>query len=75
MITPNLQQYFEGKRVLATGGAGFIGSHLVEMVVELGARVTVPVRKTTSLAYMRNVAPDVALEEADRFDRVKVERG
>jgi len=33
--------YWSNKRVLVTGGAGFIGSHTVEMLVERGARVTV----------------------------------
>ena len=33
--------HFRGKRILITGGAGFIGSHLVEVLVSLGAHVVV----------------------------------
>jgi UDP-glucose 4-epimerase len=37
----SLAKTFAGRRVLITGGAGFIGSHLARRLVRLGARVTV----------------------------------
>jgi UDP-glucose 4-epimerase len=40
MPKPN-RNYWENRNVLVTGGASFIGSHLVDRLVELGARVTV----------------------------------
>ena len=40
-ITCDLEQFYREKAVLVTGGAGFIGSHLVDRLVALGARITV----------------------------------
>lgn len=37
----NLGQHYKQKNVLVTGGAGFIGSHLAEQLVSLGAHVTI----------------------------------
>ncbi|MGI8899073.1 MAG: GDP-mannose 4,6-dehydratase [Pyrinomonadaceae bacterium] len=45
---------YQGRAVLVTGGAGFIGSHIVEELVRRGADVTVVDNLTTG--YMKNLA-------------------
>src|SRR5256885_16052422 len=51
-----------GKNVLVTGGAGFIGSHLVERLVEQGANVTVLDNFRTGLREnLETVAGDIRL--------------
>ena len=45
--------FFEGKAVLITGGAGFIGSHLTQHLVRLGAQVRV--LDNLSTGYRKNL--------------------
>ncbi len=62
---------FKGKQVLVTGGAGFIGSHLVDRLVAEGADVTV----LDDLSYGRaqNLNPRARFLQGDirDYDRVR----
>jgi dTDP-glucose 4,6-dehydratase len=55
-----------GRRVLVTGAAGFIGSHLTERLVELGARTRVLLRYTSS-ASRGWLAQSAALNQLEIF--------
>ncbi len=46
------QEFFRGLPVLVTGATGFIGSHLVERLVALGARVRCLVRRTSRTSVL-----------------------
>jgi nucleoside-diphosphate-sugar epimerase len=54
-------EYWNGKRVLVTGADGFMGSHLVEALLRLSARVIAFTRGTsthgTSQVRLKNLAP------------------
>ncbi len=64
-ITPRTPLVKAGSRVLVTGGTGFIGSHLVDALIEHGVRPRVLVRPTS----------DVARLARDQADKVELVRG
>jgi len=54
MSLEELMKHYRDVRVLVTGGAGFIGSHLVETLVDLGAKVYIA--DNLSRGSLRNIS-------------------
>jgi UDP-glucose 4-epimerase len=64
---------WEGKHVLVTGGAGFIGSHVADRLVALGARVTVFDDLSTGFLQFVPKHERVRLIQADLRDARRVD--
>lgn len=61
---------FEKKKVLVTGGAGFIGSHLSEKLVSYGAQLTVLDNLSTgTLSNLESILPEITFIEGDIRNR------
>lgn len=61
--------YWKNKKVLVTGGAGFIGSYLTELLVAEGAKVTVADSLIRgNRARIANVIDKIELKAVDLFD-------
>ena len=47
---------YKNKKILVTGGSGFIGSHFVKKLIDLGAKVTVTVKYNSVIDYPRLIS-------------------
>ena len=70
-----LGDVYEGRTVLVTGADGFMGSHLTEALVELGASVVAFVRATSSgaLNNIGHLRSRLVIKFADLTDRTSVD--
>ena len=67
---PGNVEAFRSVTTLVTGGAGYIGSHMVHALADAGERVVVLDNLTTGFDW--SVAPDVPLVVADTGDQARV---
>lgn len=75
-------QYFGGRRVLLTGGSGFLGSHVLGLLDELGAETFVPRSQQFDLTWEADVArlyeeqaPEIVIHLAARVGGIGANRG
>jgi CDP-glucose 4,6-dehydratase len=68
--------FWEGKRVLITGGNGFIGSWLTERVVGMGAKATILIRKESpvGLDSVKDAAKKAKVVRGDLRDAPLMEK-
>lgn len=63
-----LDNFFQDRTVLVTGATGFIGSHLVDILVEMQADVRVLVRESSNLQWLDPVLDQIVLYKGDLLD-------
>jgi len=72
MAEPGSSESFAGRRVLVTGGAGFVGSHVADRLLAEGAQVTI--LDDFSTGWRQFVPARARLVEADLLDPASATR-
>jgi len=66
--------FYQNKKILVTGGSGFIGSHLVEKLIKLKAKVTVISRRNIkTIPFLKLVKSRVKIITADLKNQKQVD--
>ena len=66
MVRNSMENFYQDKKVLVTGGASFIGSHLVDSLLALGAKVKVI--DDLSSGNLKNLNHSIKSIEFKQFD-------
>lgn len=62
-----MKNFWSGKRVLVTGGAGFIGSYVCELLLKYGAQIRITT-KSNNLKKIKHIISEIEVIKADLID-------
>ena len=65
-------KFFDGKRILVTGANGFLGSHIVERMIENNANLSIILRETSDLWRIKEYLDNLNICYADIKDNEAV---
>lgn len=69
-----MENYFNNKNILVTGANGFIGSHVVQRMVQEKALVSVIVRESSDLWRIEELKKDINIHLVDLRDALSVDK-